>query len=364
MAYVPPALANVGVENSPLGTLAADSVDAGLAINSALDALRAAPTNRIHQMALRNAVNAANPLLENLGAALADAALSEDQRGDLQDAYTELNNIMNAARGEFASVLELANEGNAIPAVGNLAAIAAAAGNGNYVGIGNGNNGNAAPEAPAANNIPVGFIKEYVKQTKVPLMYDLEQCELVVAADRKGLMKGYLEARAPSLQLLSDQVKRLVREEFALRGAKAAVQTRRSELKTAKNISSSSLKDYISLKNKLDSITKKKESYRACMMAGKPDIYGVPCIDRFREYERQEAELRPQVEAAEQATQRSMNYVAGATAQKQEAKSALAATRAATTIKPSKGLFGFLKRGGTRRRARKTLRRRNTRRAL
>jgi hypothetical protein len=343
MAYVPPALANVGVSNSPLAILATDAIAAALAVERAIAAFQAEPRNAIRRMALKNATASARSFVENLGAAIADPALTDAQRQTLQEASTRAEGVVAAAQAALPSVFEPEDEGDVLP--GPAALAAAAAEGANYVSMNNGGN-----EPAAGNNIPVAFIKEYVKQTKVPLMYDLERCELVVSADRKGVMKGYLEARAPSLQLLSDQVKRLTREEYGLRGAKSAVKTRRAELKSAKNTSRVSLSDYGTLKNKLDSVVKKKETYRACMVQGTRNMYGVPCVDRFREYERQEAELRPQVVAAEQSTMQWMGNVSSAEAQKQQAKATLAATRAAAPIKPSKGLFGFASRGGTRRR--------------
>jgi hypothetical protein len=55
--------------------------------------------------------------------------------------------------------------------------------------------------------IPVSSgITTLVKNPIVPLQYDMEKCELVVKADKKGFRNGYLEARAPSLKLLSEQV--------------------------------------------------------------------------------------------------------------------------------------------------------------
>jgi hypothetical protein len=65
--------------------------------------------------------------------------------------------------------------------------------------------------ATAPSPIPVSSgITTLVKNPIVPLQYDMEKCELVVKADKKGFRNGYLEARAPSLKLLSEQVMKLV----------------------------------------------------------------------------------------------------------------------------------------------------------
>jgi hypothetical protein len=65
--------------------------------------------------------------------------------------------------------------------------------------------------ATAPSPIPVSSgITKLVKNPIVPLQYDMEKCELVVKADKKGFRTGYLEARAPSLKLLSEQVMKVV----------------------------------------------------------------------------------------------------------------------------------------------------------
>jgi hypothetical protein len=181
---------------------------------------------------------------------------------------------------------------------------------------------------------PTG-ISPYVKSTLVPLKYDMETCELVATADRKGIAQGYLEARGKSLNLLSQSVRALVTQEQGL-----------AQAKTNKSLYSGQAKLG---QARLQAIQKQLAKKRTEQTRALPGAHATRVAAEV-------ADLEQQLAVAQQMLEQDRVRAEGAQ------RSAVAlAPRAGTGVKPSRWPWGTRSaRGGTRRR-RLTRRRRITR---
>jgi hypothetical protein len=220
--------------------------------------------------------------------------------------------------------------------------------------------GLGGPPAGAAG--PSG-IAPYVKNTLVPLKYDMETCELVAAADRKGVAQGFLEARGKSLNLLSQSVRALVMQERALSYAESGPRTVGIVKKAVKADLDRIRKELTQKQSALASARKGITSYTSCAARGVRNIRGRSCTDMIAQYRAQEATLVDEIAALQAEETRAQGEFEAETRRKVTAEQELQALRSAPTsgIKSSRWPWG--KRGGTRRRGtRRSTRRRTTRR--